>query len=190
MTKITAAVLGFVLLIALVATAANTPFPPWLESLSGAATISSDGVVAIASSAVTGAKIAEPTTVEEGLFGAKVARFVYDTAGGAGAIGAHTLGVTLPARAVIVRSYFKVITQFTDSGSGTVAISCEDANNIKTATDITGSAANAFVEGQSTGAISAAVRDIAAACVVTATVATATQDAGKLVGWVHYVLEN
>jgi hypothetical protein len=74
--------------------------------------------------------------------------------------------------------------------SGTVALSCEDANNIKTATDITGSSANAFVEGASTGAASAFVRGIGAACEITATVATATQDAGKLVGWVEYVVEN
>jgi hypothetical protein len=100
------------------------------------------------------------------------------------------LSVQLPAKAVIVRSYFKIITQFVDSGSGTVALSCEDANNIKTATDITGSSANAFVEGESTGAASAFVRGISAACNITASVGGVTQDAGKLVGWVHYVIEN
>jgi hypothetical protein len=34
------------------------------------------------------------------------------------------------------------------------------------------------------------VRGIGAACEITATVATAAQDAGKLIGWVRYVVEN
>ena len=130
------------------------------------------------------------TVISEGLFAHRIARFIYDEAVDGGAIAAYGLGVTLPAGAVIVRSYFKIITQFVDGGSGTVALSCEDANNIKTATDITGSADNAFVEGESDGAAANFQRDIAAACEITATVAGAEQTAGKLVGWVEYVVED
>ena len=116
-------------------------------------------------------------------------KFTYDTvAGASGAIGTYSTGVTLPAKAVIIRSYLRIITQFTDAGSGTVALHCEDANNIKTATDITGSTAGAFVEGASTGAASAFVSSIGAACTITATVAGADQTAGKFEGWVTYVL--
>lgn len=151
--------------------------------------------------AVTSAKILDGTILEadlgsqaaEGLHPARIALFEYDCATDTCTVGAHALGVSLPAKAVIIRSYFKVITQFTDSGTCTIALSCEDANNIKTATDISGSSANAFVEGQSTGASSAFVRAIGAACEITATVAdggSCVVSAGKLRGWVHYVLED
>lgn len=194
-----------------------TPYPPWLFKITGAVTFNEKGSGTLASSitasglaanavetakindlAVTAGKLAAEAVTEakledddgSGLYARRIARFVYDTEAGApGEIGAHTLGVTLPANAVITRSYFKIITQFSDAGSGTVALSCEDADNIKTATDITGSSANAFVEGASTGAASAFVRGIASACVITATVAGSNQDTGKLVGWVEYVIE-
>jgi hypothetical protein len=126
----------------------------------------------------------------EGISNLRVARFNYSVATDGGTIGAHNLGVALPAKAVIVRSWFRVDTQFVDAGSGTVALSCEDANNIKTATDITGSSAGAFVEGQSTGAASAFIASIGAACNITATVAGADQTDGKLTGFVEYVVHD
>lgn len=143
---------------------------------------------AIAAGAVTEPKLEAQTG--ESLYAARIARFEYDVATDLGTIAAHGLGVTLPAKAVIIRSYFRTDTQFVDAGSGTVALSCEDANNIKTATDITGNADGTFVEGQSTGAASAFVGSIAAACEITATVAGAAQTSGKLTGWVHYVIQD
>jgi hypothetical protein len=127
-----------------------------------------------------------PTT--EGISNLRIARVTYDVATDLGTVGAHGLGVSLPAKAVIIRSWFMINTQFVDAGSGTVALSCEDANNIKTATDITGEAVGAFVEGASTGAASAFISSIAATCEITATVATAAQTAGKLTLWVMYVV--
>lgn len=125
----------------------------------------------------------------DGLLLKRVARVTYDVSGGdSGGVGTHGLGVSLPAKSIITRSYLYVVTQFTDSGSGTVALKCEDANNIKTATDITGFAAGTFIEGQSTGASSAFVGSIAAACEVSAVVATATQDAGKIIAFIEYVV--
>ena len=162
--------------------AVSAPFDKWITKLTGDITFTDAGAAEYKKQPNDG------TT--EGIYAHKVARVVYDVATDLGTIAAHDLGVTLPAGAVITRSYFKIITQFVDAGSGTVAISCEDANNIKTATDITGSAANAFIEGASTGATSAFTRDIAADCNVTATVATAAQTAGKLILWIHYVIED
>lgn len=186
--------------------AVSAPFDTWITKLTGDVTFNDAGAAAIASGVIVDADISASAAIgeakldpqnnaavdgtDEGLFAHRIARFIYDEAVDGGAIAAYGLGVTLPAGAVIVRSYFKIITQFVDGGSGTVALSCEDANNIKTATDITGSADNAFVEGESDGAAANFQRDIAAACEITATVAGAEQTAGKLVGWVEYVVED
>lgn len=102
--------------------------------------------------------------------------------------GVHALGSYLPKNAVITRSWIYVVDQLVDNGTGTLAIFCEDANNIKTATDMTGSAAGAKVEGQSTGAASAFVAGIAADCEVKAKVAGANITAGKLDVFVTYVI--
>ena len=115
-------------------------------------------------------------------------RAVYDVALHGGGIGPHSLGVALPAKAIIKRSWYQIGTQFVDAGSGTVAISCEDANNILTATDITGQAALSLHDGQSTGSLASMVQGIAANCEVTATVAGAAQSAGRLVMFVEYEL--
>lgn len=160
------------LLITVTAFSVSSPFPRWIEELGG-------------SDIPTGGN------GQVGEFLSKNVRFIYDVSKHGGSVAAHSLDASLPANAVITRSYFKIITAFTSgaSGGGTVALSCEDANNIKTATDITGSSANAFVEGASTGASSAFVRGIASPCRITATVAGTAQTAGKLVGWLDYVLE-
>jgi hypothetical protein len=144
----------------------------------------------IASGAVTEAKL-DPLSGSTGALNVKrVATFIFDSAVSGITQGTYSTGVALPAKAVITRSYFKIITQFVDAGAGTIAIFCEDANNIKTATDITGSAANAFVEGQSTGAASAFVRAIGAACNISVVIGGVDVSAGKLIGWVEYVVED
>lgn len=124
---------------------------------------------------------------KEGKIVERVARVIYDVATDLGTAGAHTLGVKLPANTLITRSYLYIVTQFVDAGAGTVALHCEDANNIKTATDITGTAAGGLIEGASTGSAATMVGAITAECEVTATVATADQTAGKLVAYIHYV---
>jgi hypothetical protein len=136
-------------------------------------------------------QVAVASQSTSGISTLKVARFTWDCGSGSGCpIGATALDAALPAKAVIIRSWLRVTTQFADTGTCTIAISCEDANNIKTATDITGSAAGAFIEGQSTGAASAFIASIAAACTITGTVAdggSCVPTAGKLTGWVMYV---
>lgn len=123
----------------------------------------------------------------------KVKKFVFDSQAGDNDSstvdsGVHGLGVYLPAGAVIVRSYLYVNTQLADSGSGTVAFHCEDANNIKTATDMTGTADAGWIEGQSTGATSAFVGSIAASCEIKATIGGVDLSAGKITGFVQYLI--
>jgi hypothetical protein len=138
--------------------------------------------------------VAHNVQLGEKLYGAKrIARVVYDVTdldrngvSNGSSTAAHPLNVSLPAKAVIVRSWLQIVTAFTDVGSGTVAIHCEDANNIKTATDFT--SLSGLVEGESTGAMSAAKASIAAACEITATVATASQGLGRALIFVEYVV--
>jgi hypothetical protein len=123
----------------------------------------------------------------EGLNASRVARVTYDVAVDLGTVAPHALGVTLPAKAIIVRTWFYIVTQFTDAGAGTVAIHCEDANNLYTATDITGMSVGATTAGAiDGGAESTFLGSIAAACEITATVATEAQTAGKLIFFVEY----
>lgn len=120
-----------------------------------------------------------------------VLKAVYDVSSGlhSGTSGATVnLGVYLPAKALIVRSYIYVVTQLVDGGTGTLAFQCEDANNIKTATDMTGTAAAGFIEGQSTGAASAFKAAIGSRCQMQAVVAGATISAGKLDVYVEYMI--
>lgn len=189
---------GLVLSLPLVAIAAiqGTPFKPEVDKRFHAIEAGTGDIGFTVGSptgtwAITAGSVVESDVTAqnaEGLHIKRIARVTYDVAADGGTIAAHALGVSLPANAVITRSWLYIVTQFADAGSGTVALSCEDANNIKTATDITGSAAGAFIEGQSTGAASAFVGSIAAACEVTATVAGAAQSAGKLIAFIEYVV--
>lgn len=125
----------------------------------------------------------------DGTVMARWARVTYDVAtdGGTGAIG---LGVYLPAKSLIKRTIYRVQQQFTDSGAGTVAVSCEDAGNIIAAADITGLAAGTIGAGVATGSAATMIDDIAAECQITATVTGATQTAGKLNIFVEYLVHD
>lgn len=123
----------------------------------------------------------------------KVARASYSSVGVqtiAGVIGDHKLGVFLPKNAIITRSYIYIKTAFTDNGAGTIALTCEDAGNIKAATDLTSQSADALVEGETTGAATTFKKSIAAGCEITATLAGASVSTGKLDVWVEYVVSD
>ncbi len=157
------------------------------NTLSGDVTSTNTGVMAIGAGKVLETMLAVPTGT--GLNAQRIAKAVYDCSVDC-AIGAHTLGVTLPAKAIITRSFIQVNTQFADTGTCTIAISCEDANNIKTATDFGGVAAS-IVEGESTGAASAFKADIASACLITATTVDSSScvvSTGKMTIFVEYVV--
>lgn len=124
---------------------------------------------------------------EDGLMRKRFARVTYDIADtGNDSTGDAALGVTIPANSIITRSWFYTVTQFTDGGAGTVALSCEDAGNILPAQDITGITAGSFTDASQDGAIANFKGGIAADCEVTATVATAAQTAGKLILFLEY----
>lgn len=153
---------------------------------SGDVTISNTGVTAIGAGKVLESML-NPLS-SSGLNALRVASAVYDFAVQGGTQAAFSLGVALPAKSTIIRSWIYVKTQLVGASS-TMAFSCETANNIKTATDLTGSAAGAYIEGASTGA-STAFKDIVSACNITATIATANLTAGKLDVYVQYVVHD
>lgn len=152
---------------------ADTPTPPWFEALAP------DVFLKNASSD------------QEGHFVKKVARFVFNVPTDGGTAATYDLGIKLPASALIVRSYFKIITAFSGSGSASVALQCEDANNIYSAAVLGGTG---YVEGASTNTAATFKGSIAADCAVSAVVGSNGANyyltAGKLVGWVEYVMEN
>lgn len=126
-----------------------------------------------------------------------VARFTYDTAvkdslGAANtAIGAHGTGVVLPINAIVVGGFFQVNTAFTTAASGTLAISVQAANDIQTATIVSGAPFSTTGlkaitpkanTPESTGVVCTAAREI------TCTVATGALTAGKLTGVLYYVI--
>jgi hypothetical protein len=151
---------------------------------SGDVTISNTGVTAIGAGKVTEAML-NPLGVTQ-LNAQRIAVAVYDFAVQGGTQAAFNLGVALPAKSTIIRSWIYTKTQLVGASSQ-MAISCETANNIKTATDLTGNAAGSYVEGASTGAASA-FKDIVSACNITATISVANLTAGKLDIYVQYVV--
>jgi len=124
---------------------------------------------------------------KDGVQASKVVRSTYDVAVDGGTIASHDLGENIPANAIIKKAYYQVTTQFVDAGSGTVAIQCATAGDIRAAADLTGSSAGAILDGVPTGSAATMVDVGASECDITAVVAGAAQTAGKLVLWVEYV---
>ena len=155
-------------------------------AVSGDATISNAGALTLAAGAVEQTMLAVPTS--DGLNAHRVARFTYAPTGGTLAVGAHGLGVTLPAKAIIEKSFFIVETQLASAGNAaTVALHCETADNIFAAADIDADSADTIKAGVSDGAV-ANMKQITSACEITATVAVEDLTAGKLVGFLTYVV--
>lgn len=152
---------------------------------SGDVTMTNAGVNAITAESIVETDFASITA--EGLHPDRVAVFDYDFAvDGGGQAGGITTGVNLPAKAVIEKAYFRIETQLVDAGAGTLAVHCEDADNILTAADQTGVAAGAFLASNVTGTAANMVDDIAATCDITVSIAGASTTAGKFRGYIHY----
>ncbi len=115
-----------------------------------------------------------------------IAVFDYDFADDGGAIGTIATGVKLPAKATIEKCWFRVQTQLVDAGAGTIAVQCEDANNILSAADQTGVADGTFLASAVTGTAANMVDDIAAACDLSYVIAGADLTAGKIRGYCRY----
>jgi hypothetical protein len=117
----------------------------------------------------------------------KTVRLVYDVTSNStiGATGTYGTGVRLPAGAIITRSFAYINTLF--AGSGTLAVHCEDANNIFTAFTMSSRAEGTIVDGTATGTTTTMARGIAAPCEVTLTVGSSTITAGKATIYFTYV---
>ncbi len=137
-----------------------------------------------------------PIGADDGLGSLRVARFTYDVAGTDSAdglnnaVGAHGVGVTLPANAIVVGGFLDVNTAFTTSASGTLAIHVQAANDIQTATIVSGAPYSTIGRKaitpkantpESTSVKTTAAREI------TCTVAVGALTAGKLTGYLYYV---
>ncbi len=157
-------------------------------TMSGDATLSNAGALTIAAGAVEESMLAVGTA--DGLNAYRVARATWDYAEHGGAQTAIGLGVTLPAKSIIEHAYFYTVTQVEDGGTGTGALSCEDANNLYSAADVTGNAAGTLVEGVPDGDVANFVTNIASACELTWTIAGATASAGKLNFYVRYTVHD
>ncbi len=165
-------------------------------TMSGDATIVASGALTIAANAVGTSEVTDGTLTEadmivqtaDGLHLKRVARAVLDCGSSDCSVGTVSMVQALPATAIITQVYYYIVTQFVDGGSGTVALHCEDANNILTAGDITGISGGVVTTGAAIGTAGTMVASIASACTITATIATAEQTAGVLVLFVEYVV--
>lgn len=138
-----------------------------------------------------------PVGSVNGLGSLRVARFTFDTEGvdSAGAdnidVGAHGVGVTLPANAIIVGGFFDVNTVFgSENDTATIAISVQAANDIQTAAAVSGApystiGRKAIVPKANTPE-STSVKT-SAAKEITCTVAVEPLETGKLTGYLYYV---
>ena len=137
------------------------------------------------------ARIADFTAASplvDGINAERTVRATFDYAVDGNTIAAFDLGENLPAKAIITDVNIYVVTQLVDAGSGTFALSCEDANNLFNAADITGSAPGAVIKGISTYAVP--VVGIGAACDITVTLAGATISAGKVDIFIKYLVHD
>ncbi len=135
---------------------------------------------------------ASTTTSNDGTDGLKAkhtARATWNAATQGTTGNAYSLGVTLPAKAVIQRSYFLSDIQPVSAGAGTVAFSCTAAGDIFAAATITSKTIGTFTEGVSTGT-AATMKLGTTACAITATIASASYSAGKQVIFVDYNVDN
>lgn len=122
-----------------------------------------------------------------------VARFEYDIADVLNRpVGAHGVGIVIPAYSLIVGGFFDVNTVFTSTGgNGTIAISVEGANDIQTAASIAGApystiGRKAIVPKANTPE-STSVKVGAANKEITCTVAVNAMLTGKLTGYLYYL---
>jgi hypothetical protein len=121
---------------------------------------------------------------------AGVAKVVFDATDGK-AVGTHGLGLTIPKNSYVTKAYYKVITTFTsDTDAGTIALQVAGANDLTTATAISGGSniwdSSGVVACTPTGTMGNEI-SITADSEVSAVVAVEALTAGKLVLWVEWI---
>jgi hypothetical protein len=123
----------------------------------------------------------------------KVAHFTFDTGVAANkTVAAHGLGVVLPIHAIIVGGFYDVNTAFlSGTSAATIAISVEGANDIVTATAVSdaiyGTIGRKAIVPKANTPESTSVK-CTAAREITATVAVEVLTAGKLTGYLYYLV--
>ncbi len=157
---------------------------------SGDVTISNAGVTAIGAAKVTEAQLAVASTA--GLHVPRVARIIWDPSGVSGdrSVASHASGITIPANAVIRQVWFYTKTSLVSaSNNGTIAVQCNNANDIFSAADIdaTTGVAGQIGSGVETG-IAANMLKVTTACDITFVVGTNAFSAGKMDWFIEYVI--
>lgn len=155
-------------------------------TVSGDATMDNTGALTVAAGSIEESMLAVPTA--DGKNASRIIRANLDCTASSCVIGTVSMVQTLPANALIIQTWMFFEEQFVDAGSGTVALHCQDANNIFTAADITGNSVGAIVSGNSTGIAGDMVAAIDAQCTITATITTIEQTAGIITLYVEYVV--
>lgn len=134
-------------------------------------------------------------TVYNGNMAREIAVATYDVSGGDdGTVGAHGLGVHLPDNAVITHAWYDVVTTFTDGAddSATIALSVQSANDLVTATAISGGS-NIWDAGQHDATPDGTATNMVKTTAekeVTATVADDDLTAGTMHIYVEYVISS
>ena len=77
-------------------------------------------------------------------------------------------------------------TQLVDAGAGTIAVQCEDANNILSAADQSAVTDGTFLASAIVGTAATMVDDIAAECDISFVIGGAAISAGKIRGYCRY----
>ena len=108
-------------------------------TMSGDATLANDGALTIGAGTIDEAMLVVLTG--DGLHAKRVAKATYSYAEHGGAVGTIGLGVTLPDNAVVVRTYYEVITTLTSNSANDAAtisfdIPTDDAAGLVAATAI------------------------------------------------------
>lgn len=152
------------------------------------------GTLVTATAAEINKKVAAAGHAADGLGVMGVARFTFDPSATAGdrTVGAHGTGVTLPQYAVVIGGFFEVNTVFTSAaGTATIAIHVQGANDIQTAAAVSGAPYSTTglkeITPKSNAPESTGIK-LTAAREITATVGTQDLTAGKLTGFLHYVV--
>ena len=149
---------------------------------------------------VEAARVTEAAAATDGLGTLKVARFTFNPTAVAAdrTVAAHALGGTIPDNAIILGGFIEILTTFASTAGGvdkaTIALSVNAANDLVTATAIETDTTWDAVAGKvmvpdalNVAGVATAIK-LTAARQVTATVGTAALTAGKLVGWLFYVV--
>lgn len=147
---------------------------------------------------------ADETAAAEGVgIARKYAKAVYDVAVDGGSSIPHSLGVVLPAGAIVTKTYVYINTAFTDGGTGSVRLDCIGAGDLMAYLDMTSFSANNLLVGQTVGATAASnsmillsatantsFNSVTSACTITAQVRSdlgfVAQSAGKFTAIVEY----